>query len=149
MPSTETVPYALVTLEGMRELARLLRPGGIVVMNVIGVADGEGDRRFWSTLRTAREAFPSLRLYYHLSRDYPERQNFLLVGGLEADVRLPDAAGTFDPWPEAEWPRITGTTVFRDRFAEPEARRAPLAAGDRADRPALRADTPTQADAGS
>ncbi|HEX9937461.1 MAG TPA: fused MFS/spermidine synthase [Longimicrobium sp.] len=146
---TETVPYALVTLEGMRDLGRLLRPGGIVVMNVIGVADGEGDRRFWSTIRTAREAFPSLRLYYHLSRDYPERQNFLLAAALEAGVSLPAAAGTFEPWPEAEWPRITGTTVFRDRFADPEARRAPLASGDRLDRPVPRADTPTQADAGS
>ncbi|HEU4561226.1 MAG TPA: fused MFS/spermidine synthase, partial [Longimicrobium sp.] len=36
---TETVPYGLVTLEGMRDLGRLLRPGGVLVMNVIGVAE--------------------------------------------------------------------------------------------------------------
>jgi spermidine synthase len=146
---SETVPYGLVTLEGMRELARLLRPGGVLVMNVIGVADGEGDRRFWSTIRTAREAFPAVRLYYHLSRDYPERQNFLLAASAEADVRLPAAAGTFDPWPEGEWPRLAGTTVFRDRFADPEARRAPLHSGDRPDATLLRPDAQTRADAGS
>lgn len=137
---TETVPYGLVTLEGMGEMARLLRPGGVLAMNVIGVADGDGDRRFWSTMRTAREAFPSLRLYYHLSRDYPERQNFLVAATPEDGTRFPAGAGTFDAWPEAEWPRLSGTTVFRDRFADPEARRAPLPSGDRPDRPVLRAD---------
>jgi len=146
---TETVPYGLVTLEAMREAARLLRPGGVLAMNVIGVAEGAGDRRFWSTVRTAREAFPAVRLYYHLSRDFPERQNFLLVASDQADARLPAAAGTFDAWPEAEWPRPAGTTVFRDRFADPEARRAPLPAGDRPDHALLHADAPSQADAGS
>ncbi|HYH82119.1 MAG TPA: fused MFS/spermidine synthase [Longimicrobium sp.] len=146
---TETVPYALVTLDGMREIGRLLRPGGVLVMNVIGVAEGPGDRRFWSTVRTAREAFAGLRLYHHLGRDFPERQNFLLTAGLDADARFPAAAGNFEAWPEAEWPRAAGTTVFRDRFAEPEPKRAPLAGGDRPDRAFVRADAPTQADAGN
>jgi SAM-dependent methyltransferase len=133
---TETVPYPLVTLEAMREYARLLRPGGVVVVNVIGVADGEGDRRFWSTVRTAREAFASLRLYYHLSRDFPDRQNFLLAGSADPDARLPAAAGTFEPWPEPEWPRHPDTIVFRDRFPASDERRAALPAGDAAARPA-------------
>jgi len=145
---SETVPYGLVTLDGMRELARLLRPGGVLLMNVIGVATGEGDRRFWSTLQTAREAFPTVRLYYHLGRDYPERQNFLLAASAEAGARLPATAGSFDAWPEGDWPRLDGTTVFRDRFADPDARRAPLHAGDAADR-TLFPDTQPRADAGS
>ncbi|HEX8244792.1 MAG TPA: fused MFS/spermidine synthase [Longimicrobium sp.] len=129
---TETVPYALVTLEGMRGLGRLLAPGGVLLVNVIGVAEGEGDRRFWSTVRTAREAFGSVRLYYHLSRDFPDRQNFLLAASPGAGVKLPDAAGTFDPWVEAQWPRLPGTVVFRDRFADPQEKRAALRGGDRA-----------------
>jgi len=120
---TETVPYHLVTLEALSGLSRLLRPGGVVVVNVIGVAEGEGDRRFWSTVRTAEEAFASVRLYYHLSRDFPDRQNFLLAGSPSADARFPEAAGTFEPWPQAEWPRLSGTTVFRDRFGDPQEAR--------------------------
>jgi spermidine synthase len=121
---TETVPYHLVTLEALRDLARLLRPGGVVLVNVIGVADGEGDRRFWSTVRTAREAFAGVRLYVHLGRDFPDRQNFLLAASPDAEAAFPEAAGTFEPWGEAEWPRLAGTTVFRDRFADPQVQRA-------------------------
>jgi spermidine synthase len=135
---TESVPYPLVTLEAMRGYARLLRPGGMVLMNVIGVAEGEGDRRFWSTVRTAREAFASMRLYYHLSRDFPDRQNFLVAASPEPGVKLPEAAGIFERWAEAEWPRLAGTVVFRDRFADPQEKRAPLPSGD-GTRPALAA----------
>jgi len=122
---TESVPYPLVTLEAMRGLARLLKPGGVVVVNVIGVAEGEGDRRFWSTVRTAREAFGAVRLYVHHGRDFPDRQNFLVAASPDASVGFPEAAGAFEGWPEAEWPRLPSTTVFRDRFADPALVRAP------------------------
>jgi predicted O-methyltransferase YrrM len=123
---TETVPYPLVTLEAMRDLERLLKPGGVVVVNVIGVAAGEGDRRFWSTVRTAREAFAGMRLYLHLGRDFPDRQNFLIAASPDAGARFPEAAGTFEAWAEAEWPRLGGTTVFRDRFADPQPKPAAI-----------------------
>jgi predicted O-methyltransferase YrrM len=146
---TETVPYPLVTLEGMREMARLLRPGGVLVMNVIGVPEGEGARRFWSTVRTAREAFPAIRLFYHLGRDYPERQNFLLVASMDGEAGLPSNAGGFEPWPEPDWPRPAGTTVFRDRFPDGDARRAPLAAADEPPTRAVPSRTPSPADPAS
>jgi predicted O-methyltransferase YrrM len=127
---TETTPYHLMTAEALRDLARLLRPGGVLLMNVIGVASGEGDRRFWSTVRTAREVFPSVRLFHHLGRDFPDRQNFLLAAAPDAETKLPQAAGVFDLWPEPDWPRLPGTTVFHDRFAAPVDKRAPLPPGD-------------------
>ncbi|HEU4457479.1 MAG TPA: fused MFS/spermidine synthase, partial [Longimicrobium sp.] len=132
---TEQVPYHLVTVEGLAVLARLLRPGGVLAVNVIGVAEGEGERRFWSTVRTAREAFASMRLYFHLGRDYPDRQNFLVVASPEPGARLPDTAGAFEEWPEAEWPNLP-TTVFRDRFPTADERRAVEAERERSAGPA-------------
>ena len=120
----ETVPHHLLTLEALAGYRRLLAPGGLVLLNVIGVAQGEGERRFWSSVRTLSEGFPSLRLYYHLSRDFPDRQNFLALASPEPNVRMPHAAGMFEPWPEAEWPRIADTTVFRDRLPAADERRA-------------------------
>jgi predicted O-methyltransferase YrrM len=132
---TEQVPYHLVTVEGLAVLARLLRPGGVLAVNVIGVGEGEGERRFWSTVRTAREAFASMRLYFHLGRDYPDRQNFLVVASPEPGARLPDTAGAFEEWPEAEWPNLP-TTVFRDRFPSADERRAVETERERSAEPA-------------
>ncbi|HEX5723898.1 MAG TPA: fused MFS/spermidine synthase [Longimicrobiaceae bacterium] len=120
----ETVPHHLVTAEALAGLRRLVRPGGVVVLNVIGVAKGEGERRFWSTVRTAAEAFPSLALYYHLGRDFPERQNFLLAAAAEEGFRFPVRAGAFDQWPEGEWPDLSSAAVFHDRLPAREDRRA-------------------------
>ncbi len=117
---TETVPHHLVTREGMEALARLLRPGGTVGMNVIGVAAGAGSRRFWSVVRTAAEVFPSLAVHVHIARDYPERQNFLILGSADAAYAHPERAGGFDAWPAEEWP-LAGTVVFRDRAGAAEA----------------------------
>jgi SAM-dependent methyltransferase len=111
---SESIPYSLVTRESWESIARLLRPGGTVLANVIGVADGEGDLRFWSTVRTFAEVFPAPRLYSHLDRAYPDRQNFLLAAALPADRALPEKAGLFAPWPRAEWSSPPGTVVYRD-----------------------------------
>jgi len=116
---TEHTPHHLVTLESFTALRALLRPGGKLLMNVIGVAAGDGQVRLWSTLHTAAEAFPEVRVYSHLGPDYPERQNFLLAAAQEADS-IPQRAGAFDPWPREQWPRPDGVTVFRDRQEVPE-----------------------------
>lgn len=127
----ESLPYSLVTAEALATLAGLLRPGGTLAFNVIGTAEGEGSVRFWSTVRTAAEVFPSLELYHHLGRDYPERQNFLLALSPEPGRRWPERAGSFERWPRAEWPGVTGTAVFRDRAAARGERSAAVPGGDR------------------
>lgn len=114
----EALPYSLVTREAFSALERLLRPGGTVALNVIGVARGEGALRLWSVVRTAAEVFPAVALYLHLGRDCPERQNFLLAASPDPGYAFPERAGSFDLWPREEWPGWGGTTVFLDRFPE-------------------------------
>ncbi|HEX2093200.1 MAG TPA: fused MFS/spermidine synthase, partial [Longimicrobiaceae bacterium] len=121
----EALPHSLVTAEAFSLLGRLLRPGGTLALNVIGVAAGAGSRRLWSTVRTACEVFPSVELYMHLGRDYPERQNFLLAASPESGHRFPERAGTFERWPRAEWPGWQGTVVYRDRLGGGERSAAP------------------------
>lgn len=128
----ESLPHSLVTLEAFATLRSLLRPGGTLAFNVIGTAAGEGSRRFWSTVRTAAEAFPGMELYHHLGRDYPERQNFLLALSPDPARRWPERAGVFERWPLEEWPELDGTVVFRDRPpAREQTRSAAVSGGDR------------------
>jgi hypothetical protein len=116
---TEMTPLHLVSEEAMRELGALLAPGGLLLMNAIGVADGPGAVRLWSTVRTVAEVFPRVVVYSHMGRDFPDRQNFLLAAALEDGPAFPPRAGMFDVWPRAEWPRLPSAAVFRDR--EPQA----------------------------
>lgn len=127
----ESLPLSLVTVEAFATLRALLRPGGTLALNVIGTAVGEGSRRFWSTVRTAAESFPGAELYFHLGRDYPERQNFLLALSPDAERRWPARAGVFEHWPVEEWPDMEGTAVFRDRAPARGQRSAAASRGDR------------------
>ena len=119
----EMVPAHLVTVEALDGFRALLKPGGLLLVNVIGVASGPGACRFWSTVSTIAAVFPSVRLYYQLERDYPERQNFLVAAG-EDGASLPVRAGSFDAWPVHEWPRLECVAVLRDRAVGGDAPRA-------------------------
>jgi predicted O-methyltransferase YrrM len=116
---TEMTPLHLVSEEAMRELGALLTPGGLLLMNAIGVAEGPGSVRLWSTVRTVAEVFPRVAAYSHMGRDFPDRQNFLLAAALDDGPAFPSRAGMFDLWPRAEWPRLPSIAVFRDRGERP------------------------------
>lgn len=112
---TEAIPHHLVTREAFEVYRRCLAPGGLLLVNCIGVAAGEGALRLWSTIGTLASVFPARRVYFHLGRDYPDRQNFLLAASADAAAVLPPKAGPFETWPEEEWPELPGVAVFRDR----------------------------------
>jgi hypothetical protein len=118
---SEMLPYSLVTVEAFAATARLLRPGGVVALNAIGITEGTGARRLWSIVRTFAEVFPSVALYVHLGRDFPERQNVFLAGSLDPGVEFPLHAGRFEPWPIEEWPDLSEAAVFRDLGGEAPA----------------------------
>lgn len=117
----ESLPHALVTAEALEALRGRLREDGVAAMNVIGTTHGPESTRFWSVVRTFSTAFPSVALYVHLGRDFPERQNFLLAGSAAPDHSFPARAGLFDRWPREEWPSAPGAIVYRDLRAGREA----------------------------
>ena len=121
----EQVPHHLVTVEALELFGRLLRPGGVVVLNVIGVAAGEGECRFWSVVRTLEASFAAVRLYVHVGRDFPDRQNFLLAAAPDRAFRFPAAAGRFETWPDDQWPELPCAAVLRDRVPESESAAPP------------------------
>lgn len=125
----EQVPHHLVTAEALAVVRGLLRPGGIALLNVIGVAQGEGECRFWSVVRTVAAVFPAVRLYVHIGRDFPERQNFLLAASPDPSHAFPPAAGRFEAWPREEWPSLPCAGVLRDRVDGAQTQAAPPAAG--------------------
>jgi spermidine synthase len=130
----EALPYALITREAIELYRRLLRPGGWLAANVIGTTHGPETRRFWSTVRTTADVFPTVALYPHLGADFPGRQNVLLVTNAAPDAATPARAGRFELWPHAEWPRVEGTAVYRDVLggagaAERRAADAPTSGG--------------------
>lgn len=125
----EQVPHHLVTEEAVGLFRGLLRPGGVALLNLIGVASGEGECRFWSVVRTVAAVFPAVRLYVHVGRDFPERQNFLLAAADDPAFAFPGAAGRFEAWPAEEWPALPCAEVLRDRADGPQTQAAPPAAG--------------------
>jgi SAM-dependent methyltransferase len=121
---TEMTPLHLVTADAFREIGATLRPGGLLLMNAIGVACGAGATRLWSTVLTVAEVFPAVAVYSHYGADFPDRQNFLLAASAAVGTAFPARAGIFDAWPAAEWPLPAGVAVFRDREPAPETRTA-------------------------
>jgi hypothetical protein len=117
----EILPYPLVTREAFQLMRSLLRSGGTVALNAIGVTHRRGARRLWSLVRTVEDVYPAVALYSHLGHDYPDRQNVLIVAARDGDAEFPRRAGLFDGWPREEWPAAEGTLVFRDLFPEPPA----------------------------
>lgn len=122
----EMVPHHLVSAEALGTYRALLAPGGVVLLNVIGVASGEGECRFWSVVRTVDAAFAAARLYVHVGRDFPERQNFLVAAAPEAAFRFPTSAGRFETWPDDQWPELPCAGVLRDVVPEAEAAAPPV-----------------------
>ena len=73
---------------------------------------GEERRQLWSVVGTFAGVFPNVVLYFHLGRDYPERQNFLLACAAEAEHRFPERAGSFERWPRVA-PRWSSSSPRR------------------------------------
>src|SRR5207253_9021562 len=59
----DSIPFHLTTREFLQLVRDRLRPGGVVVANVIGSLEGDGSKLLRSFVRTYREVFPTVELH--------------------------------------------------------------------------------------
>lgn len=110
----ETLPFSLVTEEAAEAMKARLDQGGVLGMNLIAQSVGDEQKALWSIVRTYEGVFPSVALYVHLGKDYPERQNLMLLAGLEEGMDFPRSTGGFERWPREDWPELDGVITYRD-----------------------------------
>ncbi len=56
----DAIPFHLTTREFLETVRARLKPGGVVVANVIGAVRGDGSKLLRSFVRTYREVFPTV-----------------------------------------------------------------------------------------
>ena len=99
----ESVPPSLTTVEAAERMAARLSADGLVAINLIGTPQGRDAGGFWAVVRSYAAVFPQVALYTHLGPDFADRQNVLLIAGLDVSRELPDRAGHFELWPREAW----------------------------------------------
>lgn len=75
-----SVPFHLTTIEAVREIDRVLKPGGVVIFNLGGAVKGKASRFLNAEIATYKQVFPQILLF----KVRPERpdtdvQNLIIV----------------------------------------------------------------------
>ncbi len=89
-----TVPWTMVTVEALTEIAEHLVPGGLYMANVLSPLSGPGAAFIERYLATLDDVFPASVIYRAHPDDDPEMtQNMIVLASLDAGAL-----------PEIEWP---------------------------------------------
>ena len=93
----DAIPFHLTTREFLETVRSRLKPGGVVVSNVIGSVRGEGSKLVRSFVRTYREVFPTVALHpvYARGDDAFMVSNIILVASTGA---APDEGALRTRW---------------------------------------------------
>jgi spermidine synthase len=93
----DAIPFHLTTREFLETVRSRLKPGGVVVSNVIGSVRGEGSKLVRSFVRTYREVFPTVALHpvYARGDDAFTIANIILVASTGA---APDKGALLTRW---------------------------------------------------
>ena len=127
----EQVPHHLVTAEAMALVRALLRPDGVALLNVIGVARGEGECRFWSVVRTAAASFPPCGCTCTWAATFRTGRTFCWPPRRTRRSPFRPGRGCSSTWPAEEWPRLECAGVLRDRVDGAQTDAAPPVGGER------------------
>jgi spermidine synthase len=119
---SDSVPFHMTTQEFLELAHSRLKPGGLILTNVIGSLRGDGSELFRSFFRTYSTVFPTVRVH-------PVKES-----GLENDFALrnlivvaTDGAAPNEAFLERRWKQIRAdhptapdlTKAIRDRYATP------------------------------
>jgi len=75
-----TVPYQLTTIEAVREIDRVLKDDGVVILNVGSALGGEGSRFFQAEFKTYQAVFPRVYVFkVHKEHSDERLQNLMIV----------------------------------------------------------------------
>ncbi|MDN5753226.1 MAG: fused MFS/spermidine synthase, partial [Nitrosospira sp.] len=128
-------PTHLLTQEMLLELRALLKDRGILALNYVGFATGEGSEAVASVQRTLKSVFPHLRVFTTVKKDFTDfvfvaSQHPLELDGSSSDVRaqwllsqeysMPGDAGiiiTDDYNPLESW-QVRKSETYRKLFIE-------------------------------
>ena len=58
-----TTPEHLLSVEVLRRIHSLLRPGGVLALNFVGYSQGPHAEGTWAVARTVHEVFPTMRIF--------------------------------------------------------------------------------------
>ena len=94
----DSLPFHLTTQEFMTLVRSRLKPGGVVVSNIIGSVAGTNSKLFRSFYKTYRSVFPSLAVYpVDLANDPESLRNIIVVASSAA---LPGTEFLRERWRE-------------------------------------------------
>jgi len=94
----DSLPFHLTTQEFLTLVRSRLKPGGIVVANIIGSVAGPNSKLFRSFYKTYRSIFPSLAVYpVDLSGDPESLRNIIVIA---ANAALPSREFLRERWAE-------------------------------------------------
>lgn len=95
-------PSHMTTQEFFKEVDRVLKPGGVVIMNTIASLDGVGSEFLWSEYKTIKSVFRQVE--YYLASNEP-LNNIMLVG-TQGSLQNPELEGvttSFKRGEASEW----------------------------------------------
>ena len=91
-----SIPFHLITEEALKEVARLLKPNGVVLQNVIGTLEGHGSTVTQMIARTFQQAFSHVAIYpIDPQRAPSEVQNIAFVASHQP---IPQLKGLANRW---------------------------------------------------
>jgi spermidine synthase len=90
-------PEHLFSIEVLRRIRTVLRPGGLLALNFLGYDTGPNAEASWAVARTVRAVFPTVRIFRDAPQENPPSIANLVFFASDSplDFRIPDTA-TFE-----------------------------------------------------